>query len=411
VGCQVDVPGEAAGGLDTLFGPPLRYRPMDIVRDLAALRAAGLYRELAPVDGPQGPVITYRGREVVNLASNNYLGLAAHPRVVAAAARALAEHGLGSGAARLISGNHRLFGELEARLAELKGAEAALVFGSGYQANLGLMQALAPDGVILCDRLDHASLLDGARLAGASLKVYPHKDTKRLAALLEKYRDRSVLVATDGVFSMDGDVAPLAAIAALCREHGARLLVDDAHGTGVLGEGKGSVHAAGLTAADVPVQMGTLGKALGGYGAFVAGSKELIDFLVNRARSFIYTTALPPAVAAGALAALEVVVDKEGRNLRQRLAVNRDYLAVGLRQLGFKVPPDPTPILPVLVGDAADATALAEGLRTRGVLAPAVRPPTVPEGTSRLRLTVMATHTRTHLDQALAALKACRGGV
>jgi glycine C-acetyltransferase len=396
--------------LTPFSGGPYGIGTMDLKRDLDALKAAGLYRELSPVDGPQGPVITYRGREVVNLASNNYLGLANHPAVVAAATRALEAHGLGSGAARLISGNHRLFGALEERLADLKGAEAALVFGSGYPANLGLLQALAPEGVILGDRLNHASLVDGARLAGASLKVYPHRDTARLAQLLARYRDRPAVVATDGVFSMDGDLAPLPEIAALARSHGAPLVVDDAHGTGVLGEGRGAVHHFGLSAADVPVQMGTLGKALGGYGAFVAGSRDLVAFLVNHARSFIYTTALPPAVAAGALAALEIVTGPEGRALRERLAENRAHLAGGLKGLGFSVPEAPTPILPVVVGEASATTSLAAGLLERGVLAPAVRPPTVPAGTSRLRLTVMATHTRAHLDRALEALEAGRGG-
>jgi 8-amino-7-oxononanoate synthase len=383
---------------------------MDFHGALDAIRAAGLHRTLSPVDGPQGPTLVYRGREVVNLASNNYLGLANHPAVVAAASRALAESGFGAGAARLICGNHRVFGALEARLAALKGAQAALLFGSGYQANLGLLQALAPEGVVLCDRLDHASLLDGARLAGGRLAVYPHKDTDRLGKLLARHAGKPIVIATDGVFSMDGDVAPLPEIAALAKAHGALLMVDDAHGTGVLGAGRGTVHHTGLSAADVPVQMGTLGKALGGYGAFVAGSADLIDYLVQRARSFIFTTAPPPAVAAGVLAALDVAEGDEGDALRVRLEQNRAHLAAGLKALGYPVPDEPTPILPVVVGTAAAATALSDGLLERGVLAPAVRPPTVPEGTSRLRLTVMATHTTAQLDRALAALEACRGG-
>jgi 8-amino-7-oxononanoate synthase len=383
---------------------------MDFHGALDAIRAAGLHRTLSPVDGPQGPTLVYRGREVVNLASNNYLGLANHPAVVAAASRELAQSGFGAGAARLICGNHRVFGALEARLAALKGTEAALLFGSGYQANLGLLQALAPEGVVLCDRLDHASLLDGARLAGARLAVYPHKDTDRLGKLLERHAGKPALIATDGVFSMDGDVAPLPALADLARRHGALLMVDDAHGTGVLGAGRGTVHHMRLSAADVPVQMGTLGKALGGYGAFVAGSADLIDYLVQRARSFIFTTAPPPAVAAGVLAALDVAEGAEGDALRARLAENRAHLAAGLAALGFPVPDAPTPILPVVVGTAEAATTLSDGLLERGVLAPAVRPPTVPEGTSRLRLTVMATHTTDQLDRALAALEACRGG-
>jgi len=382
---------------------------MDYADAVGRLRAAGLGRALIPVDGPQGPEVVYGGRPVVNLASNNYLGLASHPKVVAAAAAALARDGLGAGAARLVSGNHRVFGELEARLADLKGAEAALLFGSGYQANLGLLQALAPEGVALCDRLDHASILDGARLAGASLKTYPHRDTAALEKLLVRYAGRPTVIATDGVFSMDGDLAPLPEIARLAKAHGALLLVDDAHGTGVLGDGAGSVHHFGLTAAAVPVQMGTLGKALGTYGAFVAGSRDLIAYLVHRARSFIYTTAPPPAIAAATLAALEIVRGAEGAALRDRLAANRARLADGLRSLGHAVPDDPTPILPVVIGDAERALRVSQGLLERGVLAPAIRPPTVPEGTSRLRLTVMATHTPAQIDRALDALKACGG--
>jgi 8-amino-7-oxononanoate synthase len=382
---------------------------MDYADAVGRLRAAGLERRLVPVDGPQGPEVVYGGRPVIHLASNNYLGLANHPKVVAAAADALARDGVGAGAARLVSGNHRIFEALEAALADLKGAEAALLFASGYQANLGLLQALAPEGVILCDRLDHASLLDGGRLAGASLKTYPHRDLGALERLLVRYHGRPTVIATDGVFSMDGDLAPLAGIARLAKAHGAVLLVDDAHGTGVLGEGRGSVHHLGLTAADVPVQMGTLGKALGTSGAFVAGSRDLIAYLVHKARSFIYTTAPPPAIAAATLAALEIVRGPEGAALRARLAANRARLADGLKSLGHAVPDDPTPILPVVVGDAERALRLSRGLLERGVLAPAIRPPTVPDGTSRLRLTVMATHTFGQIDRALEALKACGG--
>ena len=382
---------------------------MDFAHHLERLSQTGLLRRLHPVDGPQGPVIRYRGREVVNLASNNYLGLADHPKVVAAAKQALDTEGLGAGAARLISGNHRIFGVLEERIAAFKGCEAALLFGSGYAANLGLLQALAPEGTIFCDRLNHASLIDGARLAGASLKVYPHRDVDALARRLER-TDGPVVIATDGVFSMDGDLAPLPDLAVLAKHHKALLVVDDAHGTGVLGEGKGSVHHFGLSATEVPVQMGTLGKGLGTYGAYVAGSRELIDYLVNRARSFIYTTAMPPALAAATLAALDVVESDEGRERMADLAMNRRYFCDGLGALGYEPPADPTPIVPVVVGDAAAAVTLAETLFERGVFAPAVRPPTVPEGTSRLRCTVMATHTRAHLDRALDGLGACHGG-
>lgn len=385
---------------------------MDFGKELARLKADGLYRKLHPVDGRQGPVISYRGRPVINVASNNYLGLAEHPKVEEAVIRAVREYGFGSGAARLISGNHTVFRELEERLAAFKGAEAALLFGSGYQANLGILAALGNEGVILADRLNHASLIDGARLAAASLKIFPHGDTAAVDKLLA-HHGAPALVTTDGVFSMDGDVAPLAELARICTARGACLMVDDAHGTGVLGGGKGSVHHAGLTARDVPVQMGTLGKALGGYGAFVAGDSDLIKYLVNHARSFIYTTALPPAVAAGAMAALEIVQSEEGRELRERLEENRAYLIKGFKALGCHVPDNngpSTPIIPLMVGDAEAATDLSHQLLEAGVLVPGVRPPTVPKGTSRLRFTVMATHTREHLERVVTAVGVCRDG-
>ncbi|MDH4229542.1 MAG: 8-amino-7-oxononanoate synthase [Nitrospirota bacterium] len=380
---------------------------MNFQSRLEALRAAGRKRTLTPVDGPQGAEIVFGGRRVLNLASNNYLGLANHPTVVEAVRWGLEEWGFGAGAARLICGDARVFHQLEERLAALKGAEAALLFGSGYQCNLALLQALAPEGTVFCDRLNHASLIDGARLAGASLKVYRHADTQGLAGMMGRY-GAPLTIATDGVFSMDGDLAPLPELAALARRHHALLLVDDAHGTGVLGGGRGSVHAAGLTAEDVPVQMGTLGKALGGYGAFVAGSRELVDYLIHAARGFVFTTALPPAAAAGALAALDIVASDEGAALRGRLRENRARLAAGLVALGWPVPAAPVPILPLVVGSAERAVALSRALLERGFLAPAVRPPTVPEGTSRLRLTVMSSHTPEQIDRVLAALEECR---
>ncbi len=381
---------------------------MDYRAQLDRLKADGLYRTLRPVEGRQGAEITYRGRRVINLSSNNYLGLAAHPKVVSAVAITLGQEGFGGGAARLISGNHRLLGRLEAQLASFKGTESALLFGSGYQANLGLLQALAPEGTIYCDRLNHASLIDGARLAGASLRIYPHRDVAALGKLLEK-ADGPKLIATDGVFSMDGDLAPLPDLLQLARTHGATLVVDDAHGTGVLGGGRGSLHHFGLEADPCLVQMGTLGKGLGCYGAFVAGSAELIDYLVNTARGFIYTTAPPPAFAAAASAALEVLEGDEGRALVAQLTQNRQRFADGLTALGVPVPDAPTPILPIPVGSADDTVALSDALLKRNILAPAVRPPTVPEGTGRLRCTVMATHTAEQLDRAIEAIGDCLG--
>lgn len=373
---------------------------------LAELEHQGLYRQLRSVSGAQDGAVTLEGREVLLLSSNNYLGLANHPALKHAAREAIARYGCGAGASRLISGTMTLQQELEQRLAAFKKTERALVFPSGYHANIGTISSLmGPGDTILSDALNHASIIDGCRLSRAHVLVFRHCDMAHLAQLLADCpRSGQRLIVTDSVFSMDGDVAPLVDIVALARRYNAWVMVDEAHATGVFGvQGAGVVEELGLTN-EVEIHMGTLGKALGGFGAYVAGSRELIEWLINRARSFIYTTGIPPAVAASALAALDLVVHEPER--RQQLWRNAAFLQQGLEELGYKLGPTRSPILPVLIGDARPTMALAEALLRRGVFAHGIRPPTVPEGTARLRVTPMATHSRDQLTHALTAFAA-----
>lgn len=375
--------------------------------ELERLRAAGLHRTLRPVDGAQDTHLVLDGRRVLCLSSNNYLGLANHPEVIEAAVAAARRDGVGSGASRLISGSMRAHHALEERLAAWKGTEACLLFTSGYHANLGVITSLVgPGDAVFSDALNHASLIDGCRLSRAHVTVYPHGDVDALAARLAAVPARRRLIVTDSVFSMDGDCAPLAAICALAEQHEAMVMVDEAHATGVLGPtGAGLVEALGLQAR-VTVQMGTLGKALGTFGAYVAGSRRVIDFLVNRARTQIFTTALPPPVVAAAAAALAVAQREPQR--RAALRRNAARLRTGLRALAYDVPGDADAhIVPVLIGDASAAMACSAALLAHGVFAHGIRPPTVPPGTARLRATVMATHGDADVDVALAAFAAC----
>jgi 8-amino-7-oxononanoate synthase len=372
-------------------------------RALAELKTHGLLRELRVIESEAGPTVRIAGRSVILMASNDYLGLAAHPGVKRAAIEAIRRYGVGAGASRLISGTLAPHAALEDALARFKGTARSLVFGSGYLANIGLIPALVGrDGLILADRLCHASLLDGCQLSGADFRVYRHRDVSHLEKLLAKRRaGRDALIVTDGVFSMDGDLAPLPELTALAERYGARLLVDDAHGTGVLGRhGRGSLEHFGLEHR-VPFHMGTLGKALGTAGAYVAASETVIEYLLNRARSFIYTTAPPPACAAATVAALELLRAEPER--RTRLWQNHGRLRSGLAALGFRLTDTQSPIVPVLIGEPRTTLALAHRLLELGVYAPAVRPPTVPKDTSRLRLTVTSEHTAGHLDSVLAA--------
>jgi glycine C-acetyltransferase/8-amino-7-oxononanoate synthase len=371
----------------------------DLSGRLAELREAGLHRRLRTIEGAQGPRVTLDGRQVLLLCSNNYLGLAEDPAVRAAAADAALELGAGAGASRLISGNMAAHRALEERLAAIKGYPAALLFGSGYLANAGAIAALAgPGTVVFSDELNHASIIDGCRLARARIFVYRHGDVDHLEHGMRETAGSGSLIVTDGVFSMDGDIAPLAELADAAERHGARLMVDEAHATGALGRGgRGSVDAAGVTDR-VDVVVGTLGKALGSYGAYACGSEEIIEFLLNRARSFVFSTALPPPTVAAATAALERLESAPG--MVDRLRENAAVLRAGLSAEGLPTGGAPTQIVPVEIGDASRTMALSELALERGVFAQGIRPPTVPEGTSRLRFTVMATHTEVELRRA-----------
>ncbi|HEU5104563.1 MAG TPA: 8-amino-7-oxononanoate synthase [Solirubrobacterales bacterium] len=358
---------------------------------LEELRDRGLYRHLRLVEGPQGPSVTLDGRSVLLLCSNNYLGLADRAEVREAAAEAALRWGAGAGASRLISGTMEPHQALEQRLAAFKGYESALLFGSGYLANSGVIAALAGRGeVVFSDELNHASIVDGCRLSRAETFVYRHADLDHLEWGLRQADGRASLIVTDGVFSMDGDVAPLAELLALARRHGARLMVDEAHATGAVGPGgRGSVSAAGLSG-EVDVVVGTLGKALGSYGAYVCADAELVDFLVNSARSFIFSTAPPPSAAAAASAALGVLEAEP--ELVESLQANAALLRRSLGAEGLDAGASTTQVVPVHVGEAEATMDLCELSLEKGVFAQGIRPPTVAEGSCRLRLTAMATH-------------------
>lgn len=368
---------------------------------LEKIQEAGLYRKLRTVVGTT-PLVTIDGKQVLMFCSNNYLGLAEHPALTKAASEAALQFGTSSAASRLVSGNHPMHVQLEAQVATWKGTETALVFNSGYAANTGIIPALAGRGdIIFSDRLNHASIIDGALLSGAKLIRYPHNDVQALERLLDQNKTTGLrLIVTDGVFSMDGDVAPLAMIAALAEQHGALLMVDDAHAGGVLGQqGRGCVDLCGITGRRV-LQMGTLGKALGSFGAYVATSQLVRDYLINKARSLIFSTSLPPAVLAASSAAITLVRSAEGDQLRQRLAENSDLFRCLLQQAGLAVPGGCTPIIPLLVGNAETTVRFSLRLLEEGVFVQGIRPPTVPVGTSRLRCTVMASHTTDQIRHA-----------
>ncbi len=372
-------------------------------RALENLKKRGLYRRLRKIESEQGPRVIIEGKEVILLSSNNYLGLANHQKLKEAALLATEKYGVGSGASRLISGNNPLYEELEERLARLKGTEAALVFSTGYMANLGVITAITGKGdTIFTDELNHASIIDACRLSRAEVKTYKHKDIAHLEQLLNEGNKKGIrLIVTDGVFSMDGDIAPLPQIAQSAKRYSAMIMVDDAHGTGVLGKkGGGTVEHFGLEGM-VDIQMGTLGKALGSFGAYIAGSRDLIEYLINRSRPFIYTTALPPSILATAITAIDIL-EKEP-SLRKNLWTNRNRFCNGLKTTGYNTLESETPIIPILIGDTERTVEMAEGLFKKGIFCPAIRPPTVPRGTSRLRATVMATHTLEDIDYCIKA--------
>ena len=375
----------------------------DLQARLDELAELGLYRRMRMVSGPQGPRVVLDGSPVLLLCSNNYLGLADHPRVREAAADAAMRWGVGAGASRLVSGTMTVHRRLEERLAEFKGVDRTLLFGSGYLANVGVVSALAGAGqAVFSDELNHASIVDGCRLARAETVVYRHGDVEHLAWCVGRTGGRGGVIVTDSVFSMDGDVAPLADIVEIARQAGLRVVVDEAHGTGCYGPGgRGAVAEAGLEG-EIDVVIGTLGKALGAYGAFAACSATMAEFLVNCARSLFFSTALPPPAVAGAMAALELLREQPRRV--SKLQANAGALRDELAREGFDVSGSTTQIVPLVVGEADVAMAICEAALERGVFAQAIRPPTVPAGTSRLRLAVMASHTKSELREAARVL-------
>jgi glycine C-acetyltransferase len=377
----------------------------DFAEELLGLEEQCLLRKTLCIAGKQQTHVTVEGREVLLLCSNNYLGLADHPALRDAAVRAVEMYGVGSGASRLVSGTMELHEALERRIADFKLTERALVFNSGYAANTGVLPAIAGKGdIIFSDRLNHASIVDGSILSRARFLRYPHNDMTVLAKLLEEHQGNGGrrIIVTDGVFSMDGDMAPLAELIALKKEFDAILMVDDAHATGVLGHtGRGTAEHFGITSG-IDIHMGTLGKALGSFGAFVAANEEIITYLLNRCRSFIYSTSLPPVVLAAAMTALEIIDSPEGMNLRRSLRKNAAFFIASLQRAGFSVPGSGTHIVPLLVGDANTTMEFSRLLFEQGIFVQGIRPPTVPVGSSRLRFTLMATHEENDLEKAAA---------
>jgi glycine C-acetyltransferase len=376
-----------------------------IDEELAELRSQGLFRRLRELQGPQAPRAVFDGREVVNLSCNNYLGLTTHPRLVRAALEATELFGAGSGSVRTIAGSMTLHEQLERRLAEFKHTEAALVFQSGFTCNSGIIPVLVGEGdVILSDALNHASIIDGIRLTRAERKIWPHADMDALESALKGSQGaRRRLLITDGVFSMDGDIARLPEIVELAERYGAIVFVDDAHSSGVLGQnGRGSIDHFGLHGR-VHVQVGTLSKAIGVLGGYVASTQSLRDLLIHRGRPLLFSTSHPPAVAAACLAALDVLETEP--QLIERLWENTRYFKGGLQRLGFNIGVSDTPITPVIVGEGRKAMELSDRLFDEGVFAQGIGYPTVPEGKARVRTIVTATHDRGDLDEALAAFE------
>jgi 8-amino-7-oxononanoate synthase len=386
----------------------------EIRRELDSLRESGLLRVLRRVESSQGPHIQWKGQEFLNFSSNDYLGLTNHPALRDAAARASADWGAGSGASRLICGSLPPHHHLEEALAAFKETEASLVFSTGYAAAVGTITAvIGKDDVIIVDKLAHASCIDGARLSGAKLRVFRHNDLDELEARLKWadaqrtiQRARRILVITESVFSMDGDLAPLRNIVELKERYGAWLMVDEAHATGLYGARRCGLVEEFQLAGRVEIQLGTLGKALGAAGGFVAGSRPLIDLLINRARSFVFSTAPVPAQCAAASAAVAVIKSDEGEVLRQRCWANVDATKCAIVDAGWKLPPAQSPILPLLLGDEQLALQSSTGLSERGVFVPAIRYPTVARGEARLRLTVTAAHSPEDINRLAGALAA-----
>ena len=363
-----------------------------------------LYRQRRVVSTPQGPELVVDGKPMLGFCSNDYLGLANHPEIISAMQRGAEQYGVGGGAAHLVNGHSAAHHALEQELAEFTGRPRALLFSTGYMANQGVITALlGRSDTIYEDRLNHASLIDGGLLSRANFKRFAHSDMATLSQQMRSQESGEAMVAVDGVFSMDGDIAPLPELAKICRDRSAWLMVDDAHGIGVLGEsGAGTLEHLSLGVDDVPILMGTLGKALGTFGAFVAGSEELIETLIQQSRSYIYTTASPPALAEATRASLRLIKQESWRRERLQDLVRR--FRAGAEQLGLPLMSSETPIQPLLAGSSEQALAWSRRLEEQGILVSAIRPPTVPEGSARLRVTLSASHTDEHIDRLLEAL-------
>jgi len=374
--------------------------------ELQKLREQNLYQKLRILETEQLPVCNFDGQEVINLSSNNYLGLTTHPKLKERAVRAVEEFGVGSGAVRSIAGTMALHMELEEKIAKFKQVEASVVFQSGFTANAGTVQAiLGREDVIVSDELNHASIIDGCRLSRAEIKVFPHKDVEACEQILREIQDRKCrkLLITDGVFSMDGDIAPLPELVELAEKYGCIMMIDDAHSSGVLGRnGRGTVDHFNLHGR-VDVQVGTLSKAIGALGGYVCTSHDTIDYLYHRARPFLFSTSHPPSVAATCIAALEVL--EEEPQLIEQLWSNTEFFKEGLKKLGFNTGMSETPITPVIVGDAALAHQFSRDLFQAGVFAQGIGYPTVPHGKARIRTIVTATHTQEELSQALEIME------
>lgn len=379
--------------------------PDYIVHAIRELKEKGLYRQLKILDSAPGAAVKVGRRSVLVFCSNDYLGLATDPRMKTAAVRAVRTWGTGVGASRLISGNITLYRTLEQAVSKLKRVEAALVFSSGYATNVGVITSLAgPGDLILSDALNHASIVDACRLSRAEIAVFPHRDVHALESLLRRTRVQGrVMIVTDGVFSMDGDLAPLPELSALSRQYGALLVVDDAHGTGVIGPNGGGIFDHFGLKDPAALQVGTFSKALGSLGGFAVASAEMVDFLVNHARSLIYSTGLPPSVLAANAEALRIVVEEPNR--RKHLHRLAGYLRQALAPLGFSPVDGPTPIIPLVVGEAEEAVRLSAYLWDEGIFVPPIRPPTVPEGQSRLRVSLSALHRQEDVDRLVYAIK------
>ena len=382
----------------------------DFAEDLKELEKKGLLRKLSFIESSVGSHVKIKGKDFINFSSNDYLNLSGHPEIVKAAITALKKYGFGSGSSRLLSGSRLPHKKLEERISAFKKTESALVFNTGYSANTGIIPAIAGSGdMILSDELNHASIVDGARLSKADVKIYRHRDMKHLEKLLNtfsldgKSKDRQCLIVTDTVFSMNGDIATLKEIASLAENYNALLMIDDAHGTGVLGKnGRGGLEHFGIKVKKI-IQMGTLSKAFGCFGAFAAGSKTLINLLINRARSFIYSTSLPPAVAEACVKAIDIVEYESGER-RRSLWKRRQRLFEGLNKLGYDTLDSETQIIPVLIGDRENTLRIGDYLLRKKIFAPAIRPPTVPDGRCRIRFSVTAAHTDEDIDNVLESL-------